>query len=465
MATRVIDDTKLQNIAVAIQAKDGGGQMTVDEMPTRIANIPTGGGVKTQKVNFYDFKDNLAHSYTAEEAAELTEMPEAPTIEGFTFQKWNWSLASVKTWLAKHENDDCDLNVGGLYVTTDGHTRIYMHLREAELANLEMPFCIQQMAGTVIIDWGDESESETITSAGIYSHLWQVNQYPADVVIDIEYVPSGSTKLVLGRAVGSTSYGLFNNETYYASCVEKVEYGNNNDFSTFSGTFKNCKHLKTINIPFGVTSIGSNAFNGCSNLALTVLPDGITSIGGNAFSVCTNLALTVLPDGITSIGGYAFSGCTNLALTVLPDGITSVGSNAFNGCTNLALTVLPDGITSIGTNAFNGCTNLALTVLPDGITSIGDSAFNGCTNLALTVLPDGITSIGGGAFQNCTSLYIIDLTAFTNPQFVPTLVNANAFQGIPALAEFWFSSQEVLDAFSAATNWSTWSGKFVNKGV
>lgn len=36
MATRVIDDTKLQNIAVAIQGKDGGGQMTVDEMPTRI---------------------------------------------------------------------------------------------------------------------------------------------------------------------------------------------------------------------------------------------------------------------------------------------------------------------------------------------------------------------------------------------------------------------------------------------
>ena len=43
MATRVIDDTKLNDIAVAIQAKDNGGQMTVDEMPTRIANIPSGG--------------------------------------------------------------------------------------------------------------------------------------------------------------------------------------------------------------------------------------------------------------------------------------------------------------------------------------------------------------------------------------------------------------------------------------
>ena len=396
MAIRVIDDTKLNNIAVAIQAKDSGGQMTVDEMPTRIENIPSGGGVEAQKVNFYDFKGNLAHSYTAAEAEALTELPEAPTIEGFTFQKWNWSLASIKTWLTKHENDNCDLNVGGLYVTTDGHTRIYMHLREARLANLEMPFCIQQMAGTVIIDWGDGSAPETITAAGIYSHTWQVNQYPADVVIDIEYATSGSTKLVLGRASGSTSYGLFNNETYYASCVEKVEYGNKNDFSTYSGTFKSCKHLKSINIPFGFSTIGN----------------------------------------------YAFSSCTNLALTVLPDGVTSIGNNAFQYCTSLALTALPDGVTSIG-----------------------DSAFQGCTNLALTVLPDGVTNIGNNTFQNCTSLYIIDLTAFTNPQSIPTLANTNAFQGIPAGAQFQVSSQEIYDAFTAATNWSTYASKFVIKGA
>ena len=41
MATRVIDDSKLQDIAVAIQGKDSGGTVTVDEMPGRIATIPT----------------------------------------------------------------------------------------------------------------------------------------------------------------------------------------------------------------------------------------------------------------------------------------------------------------------------------------------------------------------------------------------------------------------------------------
>ena len=208
MAIRVIDDSKLNDIAVAIQAKDSGGQMTVDEMPGRIQAIPSGAPVQ-KKVNFYTFRE-LVYSYTAAEAEALTELPEAPTIEGFTFQKWNWSLASIKTWLTKHENDDCDLNVGGLYVTTDGHTRIYMHLREPKMASKEMPFCIQQMTGTVTIDWGDNSQPETITAAGIYSHLWQVSSYPADVMIDIEYVPSGSIKLVHGR--DSANAGLFNAE-------------------------------------------------------------------------------------------------------------------------------------------------------------------------------------------------------------------------------------------------------------
>ena len=391
MATRVINDTKLNNIAVAIQAKDSGGQMTVDEMPTRIANIPSGGGVKEKTVNFYNYTGELVHSYTAEEIAELTELPEAPTVQGMTFQEWNWNLADIKSWVQNH--DEGSLPVGAVFVTDDGHTRIYMHLREPKMASTEMPFCIQQMAGTVTIDWGDNSQPETITAAGIYSHLWQVNSYPADVMIDIEYVPSGTTKLVLGR--DSANAGLFNAEPYYASCVEKINFGNNINIVN-AAVGRNCKKLKEVSIP----------------------------------------------DGITSIGGGAFQNCTNLALTVLPDGITSIGSNTFSGCINLALTVLPDGITSIGGNAFQNCTNLALTVLPDGITSIGSSAF-----------------------QNCASLYFIDLTAFTDPQAIPTLTSTNAFQYIPATAQFIVANQEMYDTFTTATNWSSFANKFVIEGA
>ena len=418
MSIARVNTDYLTGAADAIRRKTGSqNPIPLTQFEDEIDNIPSGGEVKEKTVNFYNYTGELLHSYTKEEITELTELPEAPTVQGMTFQTWNWNLADIKSWVQNH--DEGSLPVGAVFVTDDGHTRIYMHLREPRMASTAMPFCIQQMAGTVIIDWGDNSQPETITAAGVYSHLWQLNSYPADVMIDIEYMPSGTTKLVLGRTVGSTTYGLFNNEIYYASCVEKVEYGTNTDMLIYSATFKNCSKLKSINIPSGITSIGDNAFQSCTNLALTVLPDGITRIGNNAFSKCTNLTLTALPNGITHIGN----------------------------------------------NAFHSCANLTLIALPDGVTSIGSGAFAGCTNLTLIALPDGVTSIGSYAFQSCTSLYLIDLTAFTDPQAIPTLANANAFQNIPATAQFIVANQEMYDAFTTATNWSTYASKFVIKGA
>ena len=69
MAIRIIDDAKLQNIAVAIQAKDNGGQMTVDNMPTRIANIPSGGGTLIPKTitenGVYNASSDNADGYSS----------------------------------------------------------------------------------------------------------------------------------------------------------------------------------------------------------------------------------------------------------------------------------------------------------------------------------------------------------------------------------------------------------------
>lgn len=66
MATRIIDDSKLNDIAVAIQEKDSGGQMTVDDMPDRIDALPTGGTLipKTITENgVYNAADDDADGY------------------------------------------------------------------------------------------------------------------------------------------------------------------------------------------------------------------------------------------------------------------------------------------------------------------------------------------------------------------------------------------------------------------
>ena len=42
------------------------------------------------------------------------------------------------------------------------------------------------------------------------------------------------------------------------------------------------------------------------------IPDGVTSIGSSAFDGCTSLASVTISASVTSIGDYAFRGCKNL---------------------------------------------------------------------------------------------------------------------------------------------------------
>jgi hypothetical protein len=73
---------------------------------------------------------------------------------------------------------------------------------------------------------------------------------------------------------------------------------------------------------------------------------------------CTSLASVDLPAGLTTIGSYVFVGCSSLASVDLPAGLTSINDAAFRYCTSLASIDLPAGLTSMGIAAFYGCTSL-----------------------------------------------------------------------------------------------------------
>lgn len=68
MAIRTIDDSILQGIAEAIQAKDGGGKMYDTEMRGRIQAIPSGGGTLISKTitqnGVYNAEDDNADGYS-----------------------------------------------------------------------------------------------------------------------------------------------------------------------------------------------------------------------------------------------------------------------------------------------------------------------------------------------------------------------------------------------------------------
>ena len=140
MAIRVIDDTKLQNIAVAIQSKDNGGQMTVDEMAGRIALLPAA-PVENPALVLWDWEGTKLAEYSREDALALTELPAPDTLSPYAaadhellvFQSWNRSLVSIKTWIQNHEGET--RNVGAIYITTDRQDHNFWNNPRLDTAN------------------------------------------------------------------------------------------------------------------------------------------------------------------------------------------------------------------------------------------------------------------------------------------------------------------------------------------
>ena len=106
----IVQTSKLIALGDAIRAKAGtSSEMTLDEMATAVANIPTGGGgtAKVAKqINFIDYDGTLIESYTSSEWASVSALPSNPTHTGLTSQGWNWTKAQIDAQLTAVPNGD-----------------------------------------------------------------------------------------------------------------------------------------------------------------------------------------------------------------------------------------------------------------------------------------------------------------------------------------------------------------------
>ena len=450
---------------------------TVAGLADAIGTIPTGGPAPgaPSDITFYDYDGTIVTSWTLEELATKTALPDYPSHEGLTCQGWNWSLADLKTTNRK-------MNVGAMYITDDGKTRIYIRLEEGRTSPM-LGVCPN---GTVTVDWGDGTTPDTLTGTDTTVVQWTPNhayaapgEYVIKLTVDGTMGFYGNSSPSSGGAILRYSSGSENRNYVYQSSVQKIEIGNGVPFieeyafnacyslasitipdgvtSIGTSTFNSCYSLASIIIPDGVTSIEAYAFRDCRSLASITIPDGVTSIGTSTFNACYSLASITIPDSVTSIGRMCFNSCYSLASITIPDGVTSIGKSTFNACYSLASITIPDGVTSIGTSTFNACYSLASITIPDGVTSIGTSTFNSCYSLASIIIPDGVTSIETYAFNFCYGVAFYDFTAHTT---VPTLSNTNAFTGISADCEIRVPAT-LVDAWKAATNWSTYADHIV----
>ena len=416
LITKTITENGTYN--AASDNADGYSQVTV--------NVSGGGGGASKKqINFIDYDGSIVESYTKTEWQSVSALPSNPSHTGLTAQGWNWTKAQIDAQLTAMPDDD--VWVGQVYITDDGKTRIYIHLEEGRLH----PYLGICPNGTVVVDWGDNSATSTLTGTSLTTAQYADHIYASEGDYKITLTASSGSFAFYGAS--TTSHILKKDTTttenihqVYTNAVQKIEIGSNASIADYA--FNRCYSLASVTIPSGVTSIGTTAFDGCYSLTSVTIPSGVTSISGYAFQSCTSLTSVTIPSGVTSIGTTAFGSCYSLTSVTIPSGVTSIGTYAFSSCYSLTSVTIPSGVTSIDTAAFYYCYSLASVTIPSGVTSIGGSAFRGCYSLASVTIPSGVTSIGGSAFRDCYSL-----ASITIPDSV-TSIGTYAFQSCYSLA-------------------------------
>ena len=246
--------------------------------------VNVGGSVAEKDVNFYDYDGTVVASYTAAEFTELTAMPDNPTHEGLTAQGWNWSLSDAKTYVASYGK----LNIGQMYITSDGKTRLYIRLGEGRLK----PYLglTGNSSGTAVsIDWGDNSNAESVTlnTSTVYTpHNYSAaGEYVIAITVTNGSISFSGDSSAQSNIFRKSSTPNANDDRVYRNILTKLEIGSGITFiSTYA--FRNCNALTSVTIPSGVTSIDIYAFSSCYALTSVVIPNSVTSISSGAFNNC-----------------------------------------------------------------------------------------------------------------------------------------------------------------------------------
>ena len=460
MAEYIIQDTTLTAIGDAIRAKTGGTELiTPENMPTEIESIQSGTKeiLKEKDFNFYDYDGTLLYSYTREEVLQLTELPPLPSQPGLICQGWNWTLEQIKG----EANENWYADVGAIYITDDGKTRIYITTPENDF----MGYMSFQLNGSAKLNWGDGSDEIDITNNNTntlsFSHNY-VNS--GDYIITIE-VTSGTLTIKGDRNRGSylmTDYDkniLYKNNYFYHSAIKKFEGGTNCNYT--SNAFYCCTNMETATLPQGST-ITDFMFYSCNYLKAFIVPMIDSSSEHNltyTFNLSNNLQIVSLPQ-IKNIknnwGGCAFSQC-GLKRAILPMDLLGY-YNIVNGCTCLSDVKLPPKVESVGNDFFMNCYLMKDIIIPNTTTSIGTSAFSQCYTLTKIYIPDSVTSINNNAFYYCCGVKEYDFTDFSlvtaedGTKYLPITFGTNVFQSLNTNCKILFADAETAEVAKATTN-------------
>lgn len=377
-------------------------------------------------INFWDYDGTLLYSWTLAELATKTELPPLPSHDGLICQGWNWTLQDIK-------DAGRELDIGALYITDDGKTRLYVDVDTETWDDFVLNYW-QSTRNATTVDWGDGTTPDSINGDSYVEHR-HVYASSGSYVITMS-VKEGTT-MWLGReswmliAKGETDSGR-------CAMLRKVEVGAR-VVQTDPNCFCNCCRLESISLPQTTKVYTLRAFERCAQLRVFIAAD-MDEIW-QTFYNCQNLRAIATPKGQTQKNNYAIA---NTAVRQVNFDMTDA---------NIAQSIERVHIKAVNGTVgdFSACRSLLEVTIPADATTFVAAAFQGDNSLRRVTCLGDIASIPAQVFQRCYPLRFVDLTHCTA---VPTLANVNAFDATHAQLEIRVPAS-LVDAWKAATNWSS----------
>lgn len=383
---------------------------------------------KESDINFWDYDGALLYSWTLAELATKTELPPLPSHDGLICQGWNWTLQDIK-------DAGRELDIGALYITDDGKTRLYVDVDTETWDDFVLNYR-QSAYNSVTIDWGDGSAPESVGTSLLTTIR---HTYAQSGAYMITLTVAEGKALRFGASDGSTML-IAMDEADMGRCamLKKVEMGANIEFVNIA-TFRGCARLESVSVLSGVPFDGSRLFEQCTTLRAIVV--GGTFTISQSFYNCSNLRAIATPKGTTQRNDYAIANTAvrqiNLDMTAAnqAQALERVHIKAVNG--------------QVGD--FSACRSLLEVTIPADATTFVAAAFQGDSALRRVTCLGNIASIPAQVFHRCYPLRFVDLTHCTA---VPTLANIDAFDATHPQLEIRVPAS-LADAWKAATNWSS----------
>lgn len=346
--------------------EDAGKVIAVNDLGEyELVNPPEpSSGVEEKQINFYDYEGTRLYAYTAQEWANITELPANPdrTSDGLIAQGWNWTKAEIDEQLA--ETPYAKVSIGQMYGAPNDASFIKGVLTD-KTKDLRLNLVIK---GTVSVDWGDGSEHTEMTGVSLSSTVRAEHNYSSAGEFCITITPSADTSLLFTTYVLSVA-GNTNDYLIHKDCIREVHLGSNFDMtshsnSTRSSIFKSCYSLEKISManPVSENSIIGSQFLQCANsVKCFVVPRNVVTIMSTSFSNCEALERVIFHRRISSFGSGVLSGgidtCTQLKEFYIPPLLTSLTFN-FGPSPHIKEVTIPANITTFESNTRCAITEL-----------------------------------------------------------------------------------------------------------